>query len=134
MNYLLDVNALIAWAWTDHPHHLRVDEWMATVLSKKRKGCITTTPIVQLGFIRVSVQRNPQSTTIAMTTTRLTELIEFLAARHRFLADDVDSFEFPEWCVKPSSTTDSHLLALAEKHGLKLATLATGIPGAFLIP
>jgi hypothetical protein len=51
-----------------------------------------------------------------------------------FIADGADSFELPEGCVKPSSITDSHLLALPEKHGLKLATLDTGIPGAFLIP
>jgi predicted nucleic acid-binding protein len=133
MNYLLDVNALIAWAWTDHPHHLRVDRWMAKVLSKVN-GSIVTTAIVQLGFVRVSVQRNPQTTTIAMATTRLTELVGFLAAHHRFLPDDIESFGFPDWCLKPSSTTDAHLLALAEKHQLKLATLDTGIPGAFIIP
>lgn len=31
-------------------------------------------------------------------------------------------------------TTDAHLLTLAEKHGLQLATLDTGILRAFLIP
>jgi len=36
--------------------------------------------------------------------------------------------------VRCEYTTDSHLLALAEKHQLQLATLGTGIPGAFIIP
>ncbi len=36
-------------------------------------------------------------------------------------------------CRNHKHTTDAHLLALAEKHGLHLATLDTGIPGAFVI-
>ena len=33
-----------------------------------------------------------------------------------------------------SRTTDAHLIRLAEAHGARLATLDTGIPGAFLVP
>lgn len=133
MSHLLDVNALVAWAWTDHPHHLRVDRWIAMILATG-KGQLATTAIVELGFVRVSVLRNPQGTTVQMASQRLSELVGFLKTRHRFVDDNLPSSSFPNWCVKASSTTDAHLLALAEKHGLQLATLDTGIPGAFLIP
>lgn len=134
MSHLLDVNALVAWAWTDHPHHLRVDHWIALILSAG-EGQLATTPIVQLGFVRVSVLRNTQGTTVEMASQRLSELVDFLKTRHRFLPDDLSSCRpFPAWCKNAKHTTDAHLLTLAEKHGLQLATLDTGIPGAFLIP
>lgn len=51
------------------------------------------------------------------------------------LPDDLSSYrDFPKWCQNARHTTDTHLLALAEKHHLQLATLDTDIPGAFLIP
>jgi predicted nucleic acid-binding protein len=34
---------------------------------------------------------------------------------------------------RPKDTTDEHLLALATRHGAKLATLDASIPGAELI-
>ena len=134
MTHLLDVNALVAWAWTDHPHHLRVDRWITMIIGSGERR-LATTPIVQLGFVRVSVLRNPQGTTVEMATRRLGELVDYLDTRHRFLPDNLPSCrDFPAWCKNPKHTTDAHLLALAEKHGLQLASLDTGIPGAFVIP
>ena len=52
---------------------------------------------------------------------------------HEFLPDDVPGDRLPAWVQTPAQTTDGHLLALAAKHGAKLATLDTGIPGALLI-
>ena len=40
---------------------------------------------------------------------------------HQFLADDVDGTALPETGSK--DTTDAHLVTLAKRHGLKLATL-----------
>jgi predicted nucleic acid-binding protein len=134
MSHLLDVNALVAWAWTDHPHHLRVDRWIEIIRSVDQ-GELATTSIVELGFVRVSVLRNPTGITVEMASQRLIELVGFLKTQHRFLPDDLSSCgAFPAWCKNPKNTTDAHLLALAEKHGLQLATLDTGIPGAFIIP
>jgi len=42
-------------------------------------------------------------------------------ASHRFLSDDVDGAHLPETNWK--DTTDAHLVYLASRHGLKLATL-----------
>jgi toxin-antitoxin system PIN domain toxin len=134
MNYLLDVNVLVAWGWSDHPHHERVDRWIQEKLSNS-KVLLSTTSIVELGFVRVSVQKSADTVTIQEAADRLDHLLSKLRNRHRFLPDDLSSRrDFPAWCGNHKHTTDAHLIALAEKHGLQLATLDTGIPGAFVIP
>lgn len=134
MSYLLDVNALIAWGWSDHPHHERVDRWIQGKLSNS-KALLYTTSIAELGFVRVSMQKSAETVTIQEAVDRLEHLLSKLETHHRFLHDDLSSRrDFPAWCANHKQTTDAHLLALAEKHGLQLATLDTGIPGAFLIP
>ena len=134
MSYLLDVNVLVAWGWSDHPHHERVDRWIQGKLSNS-KALLSTTSIVELGFVRVSVQKSADTVTIQEAADRLDHLLSKLHTRHRFLPDDLSSRrDFPAWCGNHKNTTDAHLLALANKHGLQLATLDTGIPGAFVIP
>jgi len=134
MNFLLDVNALVAWGWTDHQHHLRMDHWMSSLLTSEA-DLVFTNPIGELGFVRVSVLRNPKVTDVRTAGSKLAELLKFVGPKHRFLPDDLSSCrEFPDWCTHAKHTTDSHLLALAQKHKLQLATLDTGIPGAFVIP
>ncbi len=134
MNYLLDVNILVAWGWSDHPHHERVDKWIGFSLSKPRI-LLHTPSIVELGFVRISVQKSADTITIKEAADRLEHLLTTLGSHHRFLPDDLSSRrEFPTWCNHAKHTTGAHLLALAEKHGLQLATLDTGIPGAFVIP
>ena len=61
-------------------------------------------------------------------------MLSALGEKHRFIPDDQESLVWPAWCFTASRTTDAHLLALAEAHGAKLATLDSGIPGAFMIP
>jgi hypothetical protein len=36
MNYLLDVNVLVAWGWADHTEHRRVGLWIAA--SRNQRG------------------------------------------------------------------------------------------------
>jgi predicted nucleic acid-binding protein len=125
---------LVAWGWSDHPHHERVDRWIHGNLTDS-KALLHTTSIVELGFVRVSAQKSADTVTLREATDRLEHLLSKLRTRHRFLADDLSSRrDFPAWCGNHKRTTDAHLLALAEKHGLHLATLDTGIPGAFVIP
>jgi toxin-antitoxin system PIN domain toxin len=134
MSYLLDVNVLIAWGWIDHPHHERVDQWIQRNLTNS-KALLYTTSIAELGFVRVSVQKSAETVTIQEAADRLKHLLSKLETHHRFLADDLSSRrDFPAWCGNHKRTTDAHLLALAQKHGLKLATLDTGIPGGVVIP
>ena len=131
MRFLLDVNVLVAWGWSDHLDHRRVASWIASLPSN---GRILTSAIPQLGFVRVSVQRTGGRITVNDAGEVLSGMLAALGRRHEFLPDDQVSVRWPEWCVHPSRTTDAHLLLLADSHSARLATLDTGIPGAFLVP
>ena len=133
MNYLLDVNVLVAWGWSDHVDHERTAAWIGAARRQKATKLMTSA-IPELGFVRVSVQRAGGLVTVAEATETLAGMVAVLGARHVLLADDQPVRQFPAWCSSPSRTTDAHLLELAARHGAKLATLDTGIPGAFLIP
>ena len=133
MKYLLDVNVLVAWGWSDHVDHERAAAWIGAA-RKQKATTLMTSAIPELGFVRVSVQRAGGYVTIAEATETLAGMVAALGARHVLLADDQTARQFTQWCTSASRTTDAHLLGLAAAHGAKLATLDTGIPGAFLIP
>ena len=134
MRYLLDVSVLLAWGWTDHTLHERVIYWIEWTKGR-RQTWLLTSAIPELGFVRISVQRTGGIISVERATDVLRGMLGSLGNRHEFLADDLPSSgRWPGWCDNAAKTTDSHLLALAEKHGAQLATLDTGIPGATLIP
>jgi uncharacterized protein len=133
MKFLLDVNVLVAWGWSDHVDHERTVAWIGAAIRKKTTKLMTSA-IPELGFVRVSVQRTGGRVTVTEAGETLAGMVAALGARHVLLADDQAARRFPAWCSSVSRTTDAHLLALAAAHGAKLATLDTGIPGAFLIP
>jgi predicted nucleic acid-binding protein len=133
VNYLLDVNVLVAWGWSDHVDHDRTAAWIAA--TRRQRGTkLMTSAIPELGFVRVSVQRTPGRVTIAEAAETLAGMVAALGTRHVLLADDQAVRRFPAWCSTAARTTDAHLLDLAAAHGAMLATLDTGIPGAYLIP
>jgi toxin-antitoxin system PIN domain toxin len=131
MKYLLDVNVLVAWGWEDHVEHERVASWIASVAPGNR---IFTSAIPQLGFVRVSVQRTGGRVTVAEAGEILAGMLGVLGGRHAFLPDNRESTRWPDWCISAARTTDAHLLALANAHGARLATLDTNIPTAFVLP
>ena len=133
MNYLLDVNVLVAWGWSDHVAHERTVTWIAATGARKASKLLTSA-IPELGFVRVSVQRTGGHVTVREAGRTLAGMLSALGARHGFLQDDRPASDFPAWCHHASRTTDAHLVQLADAHGAKLATLDTGIPGAFLVP
>ena len=133
MNYLLDVNVLVAWGWSDHVDHERTAAWLGSAKRQKTTKLMTSA-IPQLGFVRVSVQRTEGRVTVTEAAETLAGMVAALGARHVLLADDQAAREFPAWCSSASRTTDAHLVKLAAAHGAKLATLDAGIPGAFLVP
>jgi predicted nucleic acid-binding protein len=133
VNYLLDVSVLVAWGWSDHVDHGRTASWIAA--ARRRKATkLMTSAIPELGFVRVSVLRASGRVTVAEATETLAGMVAALGAGHVLLADDHAARQFPEWCCSASRTTDAHLVGLAAAHGARLATLDTGITGAFLIP
>lgn len=133
MNYLLDVNVLLAWGWSDHVDHARAVHWIAE-RKRIRDARLFTSPIPEIGFVRVSMQRAFGRITVQQAAEVLRSLRQSLGGTHRFLPDDVDGTDWPEWCTSAPRTTDAHLLTLAERHKLHLATLDAGIPGAFILP
>lgn len=133
MSHLLDVNVLVAWGWSDHVDHARTVRWIAK--QKQNRGArLFTSPISEIGFVRVSTQRASGRVTVQQAAEVLCSLRKSLGPAHRFLPDDQDGTGWPEWCTAASRTTDAHLLALAHHHNLHLATLDSGIPGAFVVP
>jgi predicted nucleic acid-binding protein len=134
MNYLLDVNVLVAWGWSDHVEHRRAASWIQSI-KKKRSDRLLTSAIPELGFVRVSCQRAGGRLELDDAIICLAALVKNLGPKHSFLSDDLSStVALPSWCNGPSRSTDAHLLSLADRHGAVLATLDAGIPGAFLIP
>ena len=133
MRYLLDVNILVAWGWVDHLDHERTVHWLASV-KRQKESVLMTSPIPELGFIRVSVQRTQGHVTVMEASETLAGMVESLGSRHLFLSDDSSATDLPEWCRHASRTTDAHLVRLADAHEAKLATLDAGITGALLIP
>jgi len=112
MSWLLDVNLILASRWTTHPDHLAAKAWIDSV------DKFYTTAIVELGFVRISL-----SGAYRANWDETQETLKKLHGRpaHQFLADDVDGIASPETGSK--DTTDAHLVILAKRHGLKLATL-----------
>jgi len=133
MKYLLDVNVLLAWGWADHADHGRAASWIGA-MKRKRGVRLLTSAIPELGFVRVSVQRGAGSVAVNDAVATLAGMLRSLGGSHSFLPDNLPSAGFPAWCASASQTTDAHLLALAKTNGAELATLDTGIPGAFLLP
>lgn len=133
MKYLLDVNILVAWGWSDHVAHGQTARWIAATMKQKTSRLLTS-PIPELGFVRVSVQRTAGRVTGETAGDVLAGMLRSLGAQHAFLPDDQSAGRFPEWCRQASRTTDAHLLEWAKAHGARLATLDERIPGAFVVP
>src|SRR5688572_26422356 len=102
MTYLLDVNALIAAIWKNHPDHATIDAWLA---GKKLATC----PISQVGFLRIST--NPKALNADMTATR--QLLEAFLQKHgaQFVADDLSPLKSS--AQKSEQVTDHYLAELA---------------------
>lgn len=112
MSWLLDVNLILASRWKTHPEHLGIQAWLNSV------DQFYTTPITELGFVRISL-----SAAYRATWAETQETLQKLHARsgYRFLTDDLDGMAASQTGSK--DTTDAHLVALAKRHGFHLATL-----------
>lgn len=131
MNWLLDVNTLIAALFTGHEHHARVTRWVAGL---PEGDGLATCSITELGFVRV-LNLAPQYQVPVRDAVKTLE--RFRRWRKRpviFLADDRAAVDLPDWVRGGRQVTDGHLLGLAQTHGAQLATLDEDIPGACLIP
>jgi len=129
-SYLLDVSALIALGVRQHQFHIRVATW----IEQRQFSSLLTCPTTELGFVRILGQTPAYASDFDQAKFQLARLKANSKYSIRFLADDQDADGLPVWVKTSKQTTDGHLLQLAQAHGAKLATLDTGIPGAFVIP
>lgn len=125
--YLLDVNVLIALLWARHEHHAAAHRWFTEASPRGWATCSLT----QLAFVRIV--SNPVFSPEAV---RPTQALAVLRANlqhpsHREWSD--------RWGVVPllepdaealrghRQVTDLYLLALAARHGGRLATFDRGL-------
>ena len=113
MSYLLDVNFLLACAWASHARHRAARAWL------ERQSAFVTCPFTEVGFIRVSLTPGFR----ASLPDAKEALADITSRRQaRFLPADVSANELPAFAGH-AEATDAYLVALAKKHGMKLATL-----------
>jgi len=130
MKYLLDVNALVAFGFLHHLFHARVIDW----LQAESPPALLTCSITELGFVRVLAQVPAYQSSVDKARDLLLELKSNRVVPLQFVADANDISRLPGWARTPRQTTDGHLVQLAAAHGALLATLDSGIPGAYRIP
>lgn len=119
--YLLDVNVLIALLDPTHAQHPRAHAWFADSVTAWASCALT-----QNGFLRI-VSHPRYSNPLASPGEAVPVLTEFCARPdHHFWSDDVSLLDAAavdaERLLTTGQVTDSYLLALAVKHGGRLAT------------
>jgi toxin-antitoxin system PIN domain toxin len=126
---LLDVNLLVSLAWPNHVHHGAAQRWFR----RRREPAWATTALTECGFVRVSSNRSAIPTAVSPS-----EAVALLARMravhgHVFLPDDVEvitgdtGYVDAHRIVTHGLVTDAHLLAVARRHGARLATLDHGM-------
>jgi predicted nucleic acid-binding protein len=113
VSHLLDVNVLLASAWSSHEAHARVNRWLNKVSE------FATAPVTQMGFLRVSMSA-AYGASFGDAQTALGAILKLKS--HRFLTDGVAAVSLPV-LASGKDVTDAHLVRLAIGCGLKLATL-----------
>jgi len=112
VSHLLDVNFLIACGWQSHAEHVRASRWLRTARS------FATSSISEMGFLRVSL--SPAFG--ARFEDAIAALEAILKMRgHRFVRDDTRAGSLPH-VTTSKDVTDAHLVYLARRYRLKLAT------------
>jgi toxin-antitoxin system PIN domain toxin len=128
VTYLLDVSLLIALIDENHVHHTAVAEWFQQEGGQSWSTC----PLTENGALRVL-----SSHAYPVKFEKPRQVFEVLLAlrrqgHHQFWADDISLLdlleESPGFSVPSQHVTDIYLLALAARHGNKLATLDRHIP------
>ena len=126
MRALLDVNVLIALLDADHAVHQRATAWFATHARAGWASC----PLTQNGCVRImSSPGYPNSLPAVAVIDRLRDATT--TRFHEFWPDEVSLLDpeisDPSRIHGPRQVTDLYLLALAVRHGGRLATFDTAI-------
>ena len=121
MNYLFDVNALIAGVYEDHEHHAVMRSWMRD----NNAAGLRVAPLVMTGCLRVLMTVSGEK-----KTGRIVSAIgAFKEFYHIETVGDITEIEtLGNWIRGPKQVTDAHLLAITKQHKLKLLTFDKNIP------
>ncbi len=117
MNYLLDINDLLAWEHARSPHHVAFHAWAGKLSARRLWTCAHT----ELGFLRVSMQVFEYS---------LPQASQALAALKQHTGGFVDHApppRLPAWASTAGKTSDAYLAQIAAENSLKLATFDLGL-------
>jgi predicted nucleic acid-binding protein len=117
VNYLLDVNALLAWEHGNSPHHAAFHAWAGRV---GRTG-LWTCAHSELGFLRVSMQVFGYN--LAQATAALLELKKHAGG----FVEVAPSPRLPAWAWAAAKTSDAYLTQVARANRMRLATHDAGI-------
>jgi len=131
MNWLLDVNALLAMAYERHNDHDRMMRWYASLAPSKSK--LMTCAITEIGFIRVSLQAGFENDVREAIGT-LHGLKQSSRIPFVMITDAIGAEKLPKFVSGPKQVTDGHLVTLASENNLRLATFDKAIPKSFQIP
>ncbi len=127
---LLDVNVLIALAWSSHTHHEAAHTWFGQV-----DRHWATSVLTQIAFVRLS--SNPAVVGGLITPQQAARVLERMTKHpgHVFweITPSLSTLRCPgDWVLGHRQVTDAYLLALAEHHQGTLATfdrrLAEAVP------
>lgn len=119
--WLLDVNVLLALLDPIHPQHAVAHAWFATA-----RGSWASCNLTQNGALRI--MSHPRYANAVASTALAAELLMELCHQpgHAFWPADLSLLDSPlvdrERLLHSGQVTDSYLLALAVKHGARLAT------------
>lgn len=137
---LLDANVLIALGDANHPHNAAAVRFMQATAS--RVGWATC-PLTENAFLRVLGQRSVNGVSLSPNEVRKTLHTIISLPGHQFWPDDISLADTRLFPALPAAKhlTDVYLLALAVKHGGRLATfdrridpsLVLGGAGALLL-
>jgi toxin-antitoxin system PIN domain toxin len=119
---LLDVNALIALLWEEHPFHKRCMEWFSGATSAGWATC----PITQSRCVRIlsnpAFTANPPS---VITALRILQTATESGRNHHFWNDDLPLSDLrARWSkgLGHKQVTDAYLIALATHHNGSVVT------------
>ena len=117
--WLLDANVLLGCGWKSHAEHSALLGWLL------REKEWATCPITESAFMRISMtmayHASFEDARKSLATLRALQ-------GHRFVSDDVHSALLPI-LTSYKDTTDAHLVTLAKRQNLRLATLDEALIG-----
>ncbi len=116
MSHLLDVNFLVACGWQSHANHVRASRWLSGAQ-------FATSAISEMGFLRISL-----SPALGASFEDAMAALEAIVRMrgHRFVSDGTRAGALPA-VTSSKDVTDAHLVSLARRHRLRLATFDTAL-------